>query len=68
MTSRLIDQILSVEGVMIGVSYVLASGVILVAVVWLLDAMERRRMDRAIARIIKDDRRQTAEDAARWTP
>lgn len=65
MPARLIDQILSIEGFMIGLSYVLASSVILVAVVWLLDAYERRRMNRIIARVVEQDRQPTAEDTAR---
>ena len=65
MPARLIDQILSVEGFMIGLSYVLACGAALVIAVWLLDAYERRRMNRIIARVVEQDRQPTAEDTAR---
>lgn len=68
MNPRLIDLILSPQGLMIGLSYVLASAVVLVIVVLVLDRWERRRMDRAIARVVRDARRENPEDAARWTP
>lgn len=68
MNPRLIDLILSPQGLMIGLSYVLASAVVLIAVVLVLDRWERRRMDRAIARVVSESRRESPEDAARWTP
>ena len=68
MNPRLIDLILSPQGLIVGLAYVLASAVVLVAVVLVLDRWERRRMDRAIARVVRDARRENPEDAARWTP
>lgn len=68
MTPRLIDQILSIDGFMIGVSYVLAWSAVLCIVSWIMDRYETRRMNRMISRAINEDRRNNPEDAARWTP
>lgn len=64
MSSSLIDKILSLDGLMIGVSYVLAWSVVLVIAVHIMDRMERRRLDKIAARVIRDARR-SGEDAAR---
>lgn len=66
MTPRLIDQIMSIDGILVGTSYVVAYSVIVVVAVAALDWRERRIINRRAA---KAKRLHTSpEDVARWTP
>jgi hypothetical protein len=68
MSARLMDLITSPEGMLVGVSYVLAFVLITGLSAGILSRLERRRMDRLISNVVDQDARKNPEQAARWTP
>ena len=66
MTPRLIDQIMSLDGLLVGISYIVTYSVLAMIAVGLLDWSERRKINRRMAEMHRA--RQAPEDAAGWTP
>ena len=64
MTPRLIDQIMSIDGLLVGISYIVAYSVLAMIAVGLLDWRERSKINRRMAEMHRA-RPPTAEDAAR---
>ena len=64
MTPRLIDQIMSIDGLLVGISYIVTYSVLAMIAVGLLDWHERSKINRRMAEMHRA-RQTTAEDAAR---
>jgi len=66
MSARLLDQIMSIDGLLVGISYIVAYSVLAMIAVGLLDWHERSKINRRMAEMHRA--RQNPEDAAGWTP